>query len=347
MSPESAWAPSSIRATAAASSTRAPTEDLVERATINGKTASLQDLPDPCRHHPRHHRRSRRQSDDGEGGADAGGAGHRHGGAQFRRHRHRPGRARGRERQPQSASGENSRRAGRLRRRRQPENHWQTFGTPYNPAFSGEIRVRAGSLPPMPMSPRKIIARRAAFELKPNSVVNLGIGMPDGVAAVANEEKIIDLITMTAEPGVIGGIPARASISARPETRRRSSTSPTSSISTTAAGSTSPSSASRRSTGRQSQRLEIRAEAGRRRRLHQHLAECQEGGVRRHLRRGADERRGARRGACTSSRTRRSASSSIMSSMSRSAANTPPQAGAPSSTSPSAASSRCAPTGWS
>lgn len=89
-----------------------------------------------------------------------------------------------------------------------PENHWQTFGTPYNPAYSSEIRVRAGSLPPIPMSERKIIARRAAFELKPNSVVNLGIGMPEGIAGVANEEKIIDLITLTAEPGVIGGIPA-------------------------------------------------------------------------------------------------------------------------------------------
>ena len=89
-----------------------------------------------------------------------------------------------------------------------PENHWQTFGTQYNPAYSSEIRARAGSLAPMPMSERKIIARRAAFELKPNSVVNLGIGMPEGVAAIANEEKIIDLFTMTAEPGVIGGIPA-------------------------------------------------------------------------------------------------------------------------------------------
>jgi propionate CoA-transferase len=90
----------------------------------------------------------------------------------------------------------------------EPENHWQTFATQYNPAFSGELRVRAGSLQPMHLSERKIIARRAAFELKPNSVVNLGIGMPEGIASVANEEKVIDLITLTAEPGVIGGIPA-------------------------------------------------------------------------------------------------------------------------------------------
>jgi propionate CoA-transferase len=89
-----------------------------------------------------------------------------------------------------------------------PENHWQTFGTQYNPAYSSEIRVRATSMPPLAMGERKIIARRAAFELKPNSVVNLGIGMPEGIAAIANEEKIIDLITLTAEPGVIGGIPA-------------------------------------------------------------------------------------------------------------------------------------------
>ena len=89
-----------------------------------------------------------------------------------------------------------------------PEHHWQTFTEPYSAAFSGEIRVPAGTLPPMAMSIRKIIARRAALELKPNSVVNLGIGMPEGIADIANEEKIIDLMTLTAEPGVIGGIPA-------------------------------------------------------------------------------------------------------------------------------------------
>ncbi|MEO8921282.1 MAG: acyl CoA:acetate/3-ketoacid CoA transferase, partial [Caldimonas sp.] len=74
--------------------------------------------------------------------------------------------------------------------------------------FAGEIRVPMSAIQPMAMSPRKIIARRAALELLPNSVVNLGIGMPEGLASVANEEKIIDLMTLTAEPGVIGGLPA-------------------------------------------------------------------------------------------------------------------------------------------
>ncbi len=88
------------------------------------------------------------------------------------------------------------------------EYHWQTFATIYNPGYSGEVRSRMAAITPMEMSPRKVIARRSAFELKTNSVVNLGIGMPEGVANVANEEKVTDLITLTAEPGVIGGVPA-------------------------------------------------------------------------------------------------------------------------------------------
>ncbi|MDR5807965.1 acyl CoA:acetate/3-ketoacid CoA transferase [Caballeronia sp. LZ019] len=89
-----------------------------------------------------------------------------------------------------------------------PENHWQTFGEQYSAAFSSELRVAASSVQPMPLNERKVIARRAAFELMANSVVNLGIGMPEGIASVANEEQVIDLFTMTTEPGVIGGIPA-------------------------------------------------------------------------------------------------------------------------------------------
>ena len=89
-----------------------------------------------------------------------------------------------------------------------PENHWQTFAEVYNPSFSCEVRAPMQSIAPMEMNDRKIIARRAAFELKANSVVNLGIGMPEGIANIAKEEKILEFITLTAEPGVIGGIPA-------------------------------------------------------------------------------------------------------------------------------------------
>lgn len=89
-----------------------------------------------------------------------------------------------------------------------PEHHWQTFAEIYNPSFSSEVKVPMQSIKPMAMSERKIIARRAALELNANSIVNLGIGMPEGLSSVANEEKILDFITLTAEPGVIGGLPA-------------------------------------------------------------------------------------------------------------------------------------------
>ncbi|MBP6646590.1 MAG: malonate decarboxylase subunit alpha, partial [Burkholderiaceae bacterium] len=82
-----------------------------------------------------------------------------------------------------------------------PEHHMQTFVEQYSPAFAGEIRVPMSSVAPMPMSERKVIARRAAMELLPNTVVNLGIGMPEGIAQVAHEEKVLDLFTLTAEPG--------------------------------------------------------------------------------------------------------------------------------------------------
>ncbi|MFM8750390.1 acyl CoA:acetate/3-ketoacid CoA transferase [Rhabdaerophilum sp.] len=89
-----------------------------------------------------------------------------------------------------------------------PEYHMQTFATAYDPAFAGEIRIPQDQLPPMAMCARKIIARRAAMELQANAIVSLGIGMPEGIAAVAAEERVVDLVTLTAEPGVVGGIPA-------------------------------------------------------------------------------------------------------------------------------------------
>jgi propionate CoA-transferase len=90
----------------------------------------------------------------------------------------------------------------------EPDNHWQTFAERYNPAYSSEIKIPVHSIPLMEMGPRKIIARRAAFELQAGDIVNLGIGMPEGVSSVVNEEGVLDQIVLTAEPGVIGGIPA-------------------------------------------------------------------------------------------------------------------------------------------
>ncbi len=90
----------------------------------------------------------------------------------------------------------------------EPQHHHQTFATVYSPAYSGEIQVPLEGVGRMPLDARKVIARRCALELPVNGVVNLGIGMPEGVAAVANEERLLDLITLTAEPGVIGGMPA-------------------------------------------------------------------------------------------------------------------------------------------
>ena len=90
----------------------------------------------------------------------------------------------------------------------QPEHHWQTFGTPYSAALSGELRQVRNSVQPLELTGRKVIARRAAMELQPGSVVNLGIGIPEGVANVAAEEHILDYLTLTAEPGAMGGMPA-------------------------------------------------------------------------------------------------------------------------------------------
>lgn len=89
-----------------------------------------------------------------------------------------------------------------------PDHHLQTYATSYSHLFTGRYKEEAGAQKPLPLDARKIIARRAAFELPINGVVNLGIGMPEGVASVAGEEGLLEHLTLTAEPGVIGGRPA-------------------------------------------------------------------------------------------------------------------------------------------
>ena len=88
------------------------------------------------------------------------------------------------------------------------ENHWQTYAEEYNPAYSGEVRVALEDLDPLPLNSRKIIARRSAMALKPGAIVNLGIGMPEGIASVVNEEKMNDYMIQTIEAGPVGGVPA-------------------------------------------------------------------------------------------------------------------------------------------
>ncbi len=87
------------------------------------------------------------------------------------------------------------------------KNHMQTFGTQYDPSWSGEVAASLQAVSPPPMSVRKLVARRCAMELTRDAVVNLGIGMPEVVAAVASEEGIADTMTLTVEAGVVGGIP--------------------------------------------------------------------------------------------------------------------------------------------
>ncbi|QGM47121.1 acyl CoA:acetate/3-ketoacid CoA transferase [Methylocystis heyeri] len=92
-----------------------------------------------------------------------------------------------------------------------PELHRMNYGVMYNAALAGEVRVPVEGMAKMPLDERKVIARRAAFELPPNGVVNLGVGAPEGISAVANEEKFTPYITLTTEAGAIGGVLASGS----------------------------------------------------------------------------------------------------------------------------------------
>lgn len=84
----------------------------------------------------------------------------------------------------------------------------QTTLDDFNPAFNGRVRVPMASIKPRPLDAKKVISRRAAQELFEGAVVNLGFGVPDGIAAVAAEEGILDQFTLTVEQGAVGGQPA-------------------------------------------------------------------------------------------------------------------------------------------
>ncbi len=56
--------------------------------------------------------------------------------------------------------------------------------------------------------PARIIGKRAARELKPEDIVNIGIGIPEMVSRYARRSGMLDQITLTVESGGIGGFPA-------------------------------------------------------------------------------------------------------------------------------------------
>ena len=89
-----------------------------------------------------------------------------------------------------------------------PENHLQTTATFFEPDLCGDTHAPFAAIPPLPLDERKVILRRAAMEMWPDSTLNLGIGMPEGVASVAVEEGVIGMVTLTTEVGNFGGIPA-------------------------------------------------------------------------------------------------------------------------------------------
>jgi propionate CoA-transferase len=88
------------------------------------------------------------------------------------------------------------------------EASWQTEGTYFNPAFSGQIKQPIGAIEPMPFDIRKIIARRCTMEFKKGGIINLGVGIPASTAKVAAEEGMADYLTFATESGIIGGVPA-------------------------------------------------------------------------------------------------------------------------------------------
>ena len=88
------------------------------------------------------------------------------------------------------------------------ENHSMSFTTDYDPALSHKFRVPWGKRCGIGLSERKVIARRAAMEIRPADIVNLGMGVPDAISAVCVEEEIDEHIFFSIESGLVGGIPA-------------------------------------------------------------------------------------------------------------------------------------------
>jgi propionate CoA-transferase len=87
------------------------------------------------------------------------------------------------------------------------EGHDQTFGEAFNASYV-ETGEDLDAVPRLGFSERKIIGTRALREVRAGDIVNLGIGLPEVVAAVAAETGRLGEFTLTVESGPIGGVPA-------------------------------------------------------------------------------------------------------------------------------------------
>src|SRR5437763_10509786 len=83
----------------------------------------------------------------------------------------------------------------------------QTYATHYDPSYSGELRIPNDAIASLPFDARKVIVRRAAMELFPGAICNLGAGVSTGLSIVAAEEGLLDVAILSNEQGIIGGAP--------------------------------------------------------------------------------------------------------------------------------------------
>lgn len=88
-------------------------------------------------------------------------------------------------------------------------NQWQTYNEEYDPGLCGHVKVPLNAIAPLAFDLRKLVARRAAQELRKGAVVNLGIGIADGVGNVASEEGLLDDFVFSIEMGIVGGVPTK------------------------------------------------------------------------------------------------------------------------------------------
>lgn len=83
----------------------------------------------------------------------------------------------------------------------------QTTETAYDPAISGEIMRPWESFSLAPQGVEKVIARRAAMELREGQTANLGFGISAMVPRILLEEGHPEAVTWAIEQGAVGGMP--------------------------------------------------------------------------------------------------------------------------------------------